>query len=39
MTSNLLDHDFGSEEEDDDFNPGVQEDSDAEDVKVGTISK
>jgi transcription elongation factor SPT5 len=33
--SNFLNQDFGSDEEDDDFNPAPVEDSDVEDAKVG----
>lgn len=33
--SNFLNQDFGSEEEDDDFNPVVAEESEGEDAKVG----
>ncbi|KAJ5659363.1 hypothetical protein N7507_005814 [Penicillium longicatenatum] len=33
MSSNLLNHDFGSEDEDDDFNPVAADDSDAEQSK------
>lgn len=36
MSRNLIDQDFGSEEEDDDFNPAPADDSDNEDVKVRT---
>lgn len=32
--SNFLNHDFGSEDEDDDFNPAPVDESDAEDSKV-----
>lgn len=32
--SDFLNHDYGSEEEDDDFNPAPVDDSDAEDSKV-----
>lgn len=32
--SNFLNQDFGSEDEEDDFNPAPQEESDAEDLKV-----
>jgi len=35
--SNLLSHDFGSEDEDDDFNPVVADDSDAENSKVSSF--
>ncbi|RAH74161.1 transcription elongation factor spt5 [Aspergillus aculeatinus CBS 121060] len=34
MSRNLIDQDFGSEEEDDDFNPAPADDSDNEDVKA-----
>lgn len=33
MSRNFLNEGFGSEEEDDDFNPAPAEDSDEEDVK------
>jgi transcription elongation factor SPT5 len=36
MSSNLLNHDFGSEDEDDDFNPVAADDSDAEQSKVSS---
>lgn len=36
MSSNLINQDFGSEEEDDDFNPVAAEDSDAEEPRVWT---
>lgn len=32
--SNFLNHDFGSEDEDDDFNPAPIDESDNEDAKV-----
>lgn len=32
----MLDHDFGSDEEDDDFNPAPAYDSDNEDARVST---
>jgi len=32
MSRNLIDQDFGSDEEDDDFNPAPVEDSDNEEV-------
>lgn len=35
--SNLLNHDFGSEDEDDDFNPVVADESDAENSKVSSF--
>lgn len=35
--SNFLNHDFGSEDEDDDFNPPHVDDSDAEDAKVSHV--
>ncbi|KAJ5734454.1 hypothetical protein N7493_003240 [Penicillium malachiteum] len=38
MSSNLLNQDFGSEDEDDDFNPVVQDDSDAEEPKKQTAN-
>jgi transcription elongation factor SPT5 len=34
--SNFLNQDFGSDEEDDDFNPPPAEESDVEDAKVRT---
>ncbi|GMF74303.1 unnamed protein product [Aspergillus oryzae] len=34
MSRNMLDHDFGSDEEDDDFNPAPAYDSDNEDARV-----
>lgn len=39
MSRNFLNQDFGSDEEDDDFNPAQVEESDAEEVeaKVGYI--
>lgn len=42
--SNFLNQDFGSDEEDDDFNPAPAEESDVEDSKVscrmiGVVSK
>ncbi|KAL2870246.1 transcription elongation factor spt5 [Aspergillus lucknowensis] len=37
MSRNLLDQDFGSEEEDDDFNPAPAEDSDNDDVDRGEV--
>jgi len=38
--SNFLNHDFGSDDEEDDFNPAVHDDSDAEEPssKVGLRS-
>ena len=36
MSRNFMNEDFGSEEEDDDFNPVTAEDSDAEESKVGS---
>lgn len=39
MSHNLANQDFGSDEEDDDFNPAPAEDSDNEDVKVGGSKK
>ncbi|KAJ6140576.1 hypothetical protein N7470_010372 [Penicillium chermesinum] len=39
MSSNLLDQDFGSEEEDDDFNPVAADDSDAEQPKAVKSSR
>lgn len=36
MSRNMLDQDFGSEEEDDDFNPAPAFDSDNEDARVST---
>ena len=39
MSSNLLNQDFGSDEEDDDFNPAPAEDSDAEESKVSGIRR
>lgn len=37
MSRNFMNEDFGSEEEDDDFNPAPVDDSDAEESKVGDI--
>lgn len=37
MSRNVLDQDFGSEEEDDDFNPAPADDSGDEDTKVCCI--
>lgn len=34
--SNFLNQDFGSDEEDDDFNPAPAEESDVEDAKVSS---
>ncbi|KAH1487218.1 hypothetical protein LV164_004801 [Aspergillus fumigatus] len=39
MSRNFLNEDFGSEEEDDDFNPAPAEDSDEEDVKPQSTSR
>ena len=39
MSQNFLNQDFGSEDEDDDFNPAPAEDSDAEDSKVCCVWK
>jgi transcription elongation factor SPT5 len=37
MSRNLIDQDFGSDEEDDDFNPAPAEDSDNEEVNRGQV--